>query len=90
VPDRRACFESHQLPGTDLVVFVIGELLLIVYYGLLIEPGAITAVLDQLTAAARWGVPVPGGDGTPAAVGGAGFLQRFMTNPWTPVTLNSG
>jgi len=81
-------FASHQLRGIDLIAFVIGELLLVVYYGLLLEPEASTTFLDLLTQAARSGVPATDGAGPPESARQRVRLHRLITNLWTPVTLN--
>jgi hypothetical protein len=80
-------FNAHQLAGSYLLVFIVGELTLTVYY-LLAQSDSMTRMLDLFTQAARSGISAEDVASVGARKRPAGRLHRILTNLWTPVTLN--
>jgi hypothetical protein len=82
-----SAFDTHQLPGVSPLLFVIGELLLILYFGALAASDRFGALVEMLVRAARSGIAEEevGYDGDELT---GGTLRRLLTNLWTPVTLN--
>jgi hypothetical protein len=82
-----SAFDTHQLPGVSPLLFAIGELLLIVYFGALAASDRFGALVEMLVRAARSGISADPAEGAREDLG-AGALRRLLTNLWTPVTLN--
>jgi len=82
-----SAFDTHQLPGVSPLLFTIGELLIIVYFGALAASDRFGALVEMLVRAARSGISEDPSESSPEDLG-AGALRRLLTNLWTPVTLN--
>lgn len=82
-----SAFDTHQLPGVSPLLFAIGELLLIVYFGALAASDRFGALVEMLVRAARSGISQEDGHDEEGDLT-AGWLRRVLTNLWTPVTLN--
>jgi hypothetical protein len=82
-----SAFDTHQLPGVSPLVFAIGELLLIVYFGALAASDRFGALVEMLVRAARSGISKEETQADREDFTG-GSLRCLVTNLWTPVTLN--
>ena len=80
-------FDGRQLAGVSLVPFIIGELLLVVYFAALAASDRFGALVEILVRAARSGIAKDGARAEPEGRAG-GRVRRLLTNLWTPVTLN--